>query len=73
MEDLEKLQFLKFQIKDLEQKRTSLTDADQIKAINKQINAFQEELGKLREILKHERAFLKDVEREFIHCEIGGD
>lgn len=43
MSDSEKLQDLKSQIKDLEQKKTTLTDADEIKAVNKQINTLQED------------------------------
>ena len=39
MEDSEKLQDLKTKIKVLEQKKTTLTDVAEIKAINKQINA----------------------------------
>ena len=54
-------------------KNGSLTDAAEIKAVNKQINALQEEFGRLREKIKTERAYLKDVEREFIHCEIGDE
>ena len=41
------------------------------KSINKQINALQEELGRLREEMKNTRAFLKDIEREFVHCLVG--
>ena len=48
----EKLQSLKSQIKELEQKKTTLTDAAEIKAVNKQINALQEEFGRLRKELK---------------------
>ena len=73
MEDLEKLQFLKFQIKDLEQKRTSLTDAAEIKAVNKQINALQEEFGRLREEIKCQKSYEKSVEREFVHCVVGDE
>ena len=56
-----------YQIMALQQKKTTLTDADEIKAINKQINALQMEYGRLREEMKNERAFLKDIEREYIH------
>lgn len=72
MEDPEKLKALKAQIKELEQKKAMLTDAAEIKAVNKQINALQEEFGRLREKIKNERAYLKDVEREFIHL-LAGD
>lgn len=73
MEDPEKLKALKTQIKELEQKKAILTDAAEIKAVNKQINALQEEFGRLREKIKNERAYLKDIEREFIHLEIGDE
>ena len=68
MPDSEKLQSLKSQIKDLEQKKTTLTDAAEIKAVNKQINALQEELGRLREEIKCQKSYERSVEREFIHC-----
>lgn len=47
------------------------TDAEELKAINKQINALQEELGRLREEMKNTRAFLKDIEREYVCCVAG--
>ena len=73
MEDSEKLQSLKSQIKDLEQKKTTLTDAEEIKAVNKQINALQEEFGRLRKEIQYRRSYEKSVEREFIHSEIGDE
>ena len=39
MEDSEKLQDLKTKIKVLEQKKPTLTDAAEIKTVNRQINA----------------------------------
>lgn len=72
MTDSEKLQFLKSQIKALEQKKTTLTDTDEIKAVNKQINALQEEFGRLRKEIPCRRSYEKSVEREFIHCVVGG-
>ena len=68
MEDSEKLKSLKSQIKALEQKKITLTDAAEIKAVNKQINALQEELGRLREEIKCQKSYERSVEREFIHC-----
>lgn len=73
MEDSEKLQSLKSQIKALEQKKPTLTDAAEIKAVNKQINALQEEFGRLRKEIQYQRSYEKSIEREFIHCEIGDD
>ena len=73
MEDSEKLQELKTQIKALEQKKITLTDADEIKAVNKQINALQEEFGRLRKEIQYRRSYENSVEREFIHSEIGDE
>ena len=73
MEDSEKLQDLKTQIKELEQKKTALTDAAEIKAINKQINALQEEYGRLRKEIQYRRSYEQSVEREFIHCVVGDE
>ena len=73
MEDPEKLKSLKSQIKELEQKKTSLTDAEEIKAVNKQINALQEEFGQLRKEIQYRRSYEKSVEREFIHNMVGDE
>lgn len=73
MEDSEKLKSLKSQIKTLEQKKITLTDAAEIKVVNKQVNALQEEFGRLREKIKNERAYLKEIEREYIHLLVGDD
>ena len=73
MEDAEKLQDLKTKIKALEQKKTTLTDADEITAINKQINVLQEEFGRLRKEIQYRRSYEKSVEREFMHCAVGDD
>ena len=73
MTNSEKLQSLKLQIEALQQKKTTLTNADEIKAVNKQISALHMEYGRLREEMKNERAFLKDIEREYIHCEVGDE
>ena len=70
--DAAKLQSLKSQIKALEQKKTTLTDAAEIKAVNKQINALQEEYGRLRKEIQFRRSYEKSVEREFVHCAVGG-
>ena len=58
-------------MKVLQQKKTTLTDAVEIKAVNKQINALQEEYGRLRKEIQYRRAYEKSVEREFVHIEIG--
>ena len=73
MEDSEKLQDLKTKIKVLEQKKPTLTDAAEIKAVNKHINALQEEYGRLRKLIQDRRSYEKSVEREFIHSMAGDD
>ena len=73
MTDSAKLQTLKTQIKALEQKKTTLTDTAEIKAVNQQINAFQEEYGRLRKLIQDRRSYEKSVEREFIHSMAGDD
>jgi hypothetical protein len=57
----------------LEQKKTTLTDAAEIKAVNMQINALEVEFGRLRKEIQYRRSYEKSVEREFIHIEIGDE
>ena len=73
MIDSEKLQSLKSQIKALEQKKPTLTDVAEIKAVNKQINTLQEEFGRLRKEIQYHRSYEKSVEREFVHCLVGDE
>ena len=73
MTDMENLKSLKSQIKELEQKKTTLTDAAEIKAVNKQINALQVEFGRLRKEIQYRRSYEKSVEREFVHCLVGDE
>ena len=73
MEDSEKLQSLKSQIKELEQKKPTLTDAAEVKAINKEISELQMKYGRLRQELKDRRDYERSVEREFVHCVVGDD
>ena len=65
------LQELKRLIQILEQKKSALSDAAEIKAINKEINALQMECGRLKGQKRNEKAFLDSVEREYndIGCE----
>ena len=73
MDDSEKLQSLKSQIKALEQKKTTLTNVTKFKAANKQINALQEEFGRLRKEIQCRRSYEKSAEREFVHCLVGDE
>ena len=40
---------------------------------NKQINALQEEFGRLSKEIQYRRFYERSVEREFVHSEIGDD
>ena len=73
MEDSEKLQDLKTQIKELEQKKPTLTDAAEVKAINKEISELQMKYGRLRQELKDRRDYERSVEREFVRCAVGDE
>lgn len=73
MEDSEKLQELKSQIKELEKKKITLTDVEEIKVVNKQINVLQEKFGQLRKEIQCRGSYDKSIEREFIHSEISDD
>ena len=65
MKDSSKTKRLLLQIKQLEQKKAALSDTEEIKAINKEINALQMEYGQLKKDLRDEKNFQESVEREF--------
>ena len=65
MKDSSEMKGLLLQIKQLEQKKATLSDAEDKKAINKEINALQMEYGQLKKDLRDEKNFQESVEREF--------
>ena len=71
MDDLEILKSLKSQIKALEQKKTTLTNATEIKSINKQINALQEEIGKLKSDIRLYASLNRDSIRDYHEMVLG--
>ena len=71
MDDLEILKSLKSQIKALEQKKTTLTNATEIKSINKQINALQEEIGKLKSDIRLYASLNRDSIRDYHELVLG--
>lgn len=73
MKDSNEMKEVLLQIKQLEQKKSILSDAAEIKAVNKQINALQEKYGQLREQRKNEKAFVESVFREFNSIECTDD
>ena len=68
MTDSEKLQDLKTKIKALEQNKPVLSDTAEIKTINKQINALQEEYGYLRKEIQYRRSYEQSKERMYTMC-----
>ena len=71
MTDPEKLQDLKSQIKNLEQKKPTLTNPIEIKAINKQINALKEEIGKLKSDIRLYASLNRDSIRDYHEMVLG--
>ncbi len=67
----QKLAETKQAIKALQEKKSTVTDTEELKAVNKQINALQDEFGRLKRELKDRRDYEQSVEREFIHCVVG--
>ena len=57
----ERIKVLKLLIKDSEERKKNLTEADEIKAVNKQINQFQKEIKDLKKQIEYENC----IEREF--------
>ena len=62
MTELEKLKEIELQIKELEQKKATLTDTTEIKAVNKQIKTLQIDFERLSEKRKNEKALLDAIE-----------
>ena len=73
MKDSNEMKDILLQIKLLEQKKAALSDAVEIKTINKEINALQEKYGQLKEQRKNEKAFVESVFREFNSIECTDD
>lgn len=73
MKDSIEMKVLLLQIKQLEQKKASLTEAAETKAINKEINALQMEYGNLKKALRDEKNYQESVEREFSGLELPDD
>ena len=73
MKDSNEMKDILLQIKILEQKKAALSDAAEIKTINKEINALQEKYGQLKEQRKNEKAFVESIFREFNSIECADD
>ena len=68
----QKLAETKQVLKDLQEKKATITDAAELKAINKQIDALQEEIGKLKIDIRRYAGLNKDATRDY-HEMVFGD
>ena len=68
----QKLAEAKQAIKDLQERKANITDAVEQKALNKQINALQEEIGKLKSDIRLYASLNRDSIRDY-HEMILGD
>lgn len=61
----QKLAETKQTIKALQEKKATITDVEELKAINKQINALQEEIGKLKSDIRLYASLNRDSIRDY--------
>ena len=55
----------------LQEKKANITDAVEQKALNKQINALQEEIGKLKSDIRYYAGMNKDAIRDYHEMVLG--
>lgn len=67
----QKLAEAKQTIKALQEKKATITDAAELKAINKQINALQEEIGKLKRKISYCASMNRDLIRDYHEMVLG--
>ena len=67
----QKLAETKQAIKDLQEKKAAITDAAELKALNKQINALQEEIGKLKSDIRLYASLNRDSTRDYHEIVLG--
>ena len=67
----QKLAETKQAIKALQEKKATITDAAELKAINKQINALQEEIGKLKSDIRLYASLNRDSIRDYHEMVLG--
>ena len=66
-----KLSETKQVLKELQGKKATITDAVELKAINKQINALQEEIGKLKSDIRLYASLNRDSIRDYHELVLG--
>ena len=67
----QKLAETKQTLKKLQEKKATITDAAELKAINKQINALQEEIGKLKSDISRYASLNRDATRDYHEMVLG--
>jgi len=67
----QKLAETKQAIKALQEKKSSVTNAEELKAINKLINALQEEIGKLKSDIRLYASLNRDSIRDYHELVLG--
>ncbi len=67
----QKLAEIKQAIKALQGKKANITDAEELKTINKQINALQEEIGKLKSDIRLYASLNRDSIRDYHEMVLG--
>ncbi len=67
----QKLAEAKQAVKALQEKKATVTDAEELKAVNKQINALQEEIGKLKSDIRLYASLNKDSIRDYHEMVLG--
>ena len=67
----QKLAETKQTIKALQEKKATVTDAAEVKALNKQINALQEEIGKLKSDIRLYASLNRDSTRDYHEIVLG--
>ena len=67
----QKLAETKQAVKDLQEKKATITDASELKAVNKQINAMQEEIGKLKKDISNYASLNRDAARDYHEMVLG--
>ena len=67
----QKLAETKQALKDLQEKKAAITDAAELKVVNKQINALQEEIGKLKKDISNYASLNRDATRDYHEMVLG--
>ena len=67
----QKLAEAKQALRALQEKKAAITDVAELKAVNKQINALQEEIGKLKRKISYCASMNRDLTRDYHEMVLG--